>query len=86
MQYENHKRRKANHIKRNIMITKIDSDEFRMLRDRLDTSVCELNEFIDKIGETDISGNRKVDLSRLKILAKDVSNKALDLSKIKAKK
>lgn len=68
------------------MITKIDSDEFRMLLDRLDTSVCELNKFIDKIGETDISGNRKVDLSRLKILAKDVSNKALDLSKIKAKK
>lgn len=68
------------------MNAQIDSDEFRMLLDRLDKSVCDLNKFIDKIGETDILGNRNVDLSKLKILAKDVSNKALDLSKIKAKK
>ncbi|EOA51987.1 hypothetical protein HMPREF1214_04912 [Bacteroides sp. HPS0048] len=68
------------------MYTKIDSEEFRMLRDRLDNSVGELNKFFDTISETDISGNRNTDLNKLRILAKDVANNALDLSKIKARK
>lgn len=68
------------------MIAKIDNEEFKLLLDRLDESVSSLNKFIDTIGETDISGARIVHITKLRILAKDVSNNALDLSKIKVKK
>lgn len=68
------------------MNAKIDSEEFKILLDRLDESVGNLNKFIDTIGETDISGTKTVHITKLRLLAKDVSNNALDLSKIKIKK
>lgn len=68
------------------MNAKIDSEEFKILLNRLDESVGYLNKFIDTIGETDISGTRTVNITKFRLLAKDVSNNALDLSRIKEKK